>query len=159
MKKLLCFLISIILVISLVSCGNSGAGINDPISSYDGIVKDAIGALKTEWKDIYSKYDTDGHFEIKNTRVIEIKDNDISIFKDVKYVVEFILYTDYYGAAPYYYDIGTSDVVIIYKDGKIEVTGDIFNRYSKSVYSYDYTDIIENIADCGAKYNLVEKIK
>ena len=75
MKKLLCFLISIILLISLVSCGNSGAGINDPISSYDGIVKYAIGALKTEWKDIYSKYDTDGHFEIKNTRVIEIKDN------------------------------------------------------------------------------------
>ena len=69
------------------------------------------------------------------------------------------MYTDYYGAAPYYYDIGTSDVVLIYKDGKIEVTGDIFNRYSKSVYSYDYTDIIENIADCGAKYNLVEKIK
>ena len=159
MKKLLCFFISIILVISLVSCGSSGAGINDPISSYDGIVKDAIGALKTEWKDIYSKYDTDGYFEIKNTRVIEIKDNDISAFKDVKYIIEFILFTDYYGSAPYYSEAVVSNVAVIYKNGNAEITGDLFRRYSSATYSYDYSDIIKNIVDCGGKYNLIEYLK
>ncbi len=161
MKKLITLILSILIILSLVSCANNAADneINDPISSYDKIVNESIDALKSEWKNIYKEYDRDGYFEIKNTRVIEIKDNDISLFKDVKYVVEFILFTDYYGSAPYYSEAVVSNVALVYKNGEIEITRDPFRLYSSATYSYNYSDIIENIVDCGSRYNLKENLK
>ena len=85
--------------------------------------------------------------------------NDISVFKDVKYIVEFILFTDYYGSAPYYSEAVVSNVAVIYKNGNAEITGDLFRRYSSATYSYDYSNIIKNIVDCGSKYNVKETLK
>ena len=160
MKRIIVLFVSILLIFNLVSCSDMNKNdINNHISTYDSIVKDAIKELRNEWKEIYNKSENDGYFEIKNTRVIEIKDNDISIFKDVKYVVEFILFTDYYGSAPYYSEAVVSNVAVIYKNGNAEITGDLFRRYSSATYSYDYSDIIKNIVDCGGKYNLIEYLK
>lgn len=161
MKKLITLFLSIILMINFVSCGKIGLNSekNEPVSAYDSVIKEAIDALKDEWKNQYEEHCGDGYFEIKNTRVIEIKDNDISVFKDVKYIVEFILFTDYYGSAPYYSEAVVSNVAVIYKNGNTEITGDLFRRYSSATYSYDYSNIIKNIVDCGSKYNVKETLK
>lgn len=161
MKKLITLFFSIILMINFVSCSSfvSNEEIKEPINAYDSVIKEAIDALKDEWKNHYEEHNGDGYFEIKNTRVIEIKDNDISVFKDVKYIVEFILFTDYYGSAPYYSEAVVSNVAVIYKNGNTEITGDLFRRYSSATYSYDYSNIIKNIVDCGSKYNVKETLK
>ena len=160
MKRIAFLLFSLFLILCLVSCSGSSFDYNnDPTSSYDAVINKSITALKSEWKGIYNEFGRDGYFEIKNTRVIEIKDNDISAFKDVKYIVEFILFTDYYGSAPYYSEAVVSNVAVIYKNGNAEITGNLFRRYSSATYSYDYSDIIKNIVDCGDKYNLIEYLK
>ena len=153
MKKLITLFLSIILMINFVSCSSfvSNEEIKEPINAYDSVIKEAIDVVKDEWKNQYEEHNGDAYFEIKNTRVIEIKDNDISVFKDVKYIVEFILFTDYYGSAPYYSEAVVSNVAVIYKNGNAEITGDLFRRYSSATYSYDYSNIIKNIVDCGSK--------
>ena len=161
MKKLITLFLSIILMINFVSCSSfvSNEEIKEPINAYDSVIKEAIDVVKDEWKNQYEEHNGDAYFEIKNTRVIEIKDNDISVVKDVKYIVEFILFTDYYGNAPYYSEAVVSNVAVIYKNGNAEITGDLFRRYSSATYSYDYSNIIKNIVDCGGKYNLIEYLK
>ena len=37
------------------------------------------------------------------------KDNAVSMFNNIGYIVKFVLYTDYYGSAPYYSNAGIYD--------------------------------------------------
>lgn len=151
MKKLLILFICILISISLVSCAET---------YNENVVNKAIAALKDEWREQYEKETkNDGYFEIKNTRIIEIKDNNVSAFDGIEYIIEFILYTDYYGSAPYYSEASTMNTVLIYENGETEVSANIFRHYSAATYSYDYSDLIENIYDCGSKYNVIEKLK
>lgn len=101
-----------------------------------------------------------GYFEIKNTRVIEIGDTDIELFKDIDYIVEFVLFTDYFGSAPYYSSIGISDTVVVYSDGTMEVPNmNLLTAYRSRYYSTDFSDIIKKVYDCKDKYNCVEYLK
>ncbi len=156
MKKALAIILSLILLLSLTACGGS---------EHDEMIKEAIEELEEEWEDIYeetkesSNHKTDGHFEIKNTRVITIKENDIEEFKDVDYVIEFVLFTDYFGSAPYYSSVGLSDNVIVYKDGDMKVGKNAFDNYRVNNFITDYSNIIESIDDCGDEYNCVKKLK
>ena len=152
MKKICSFLLVLCLFFSLSACG-----IKD-----DDMVSKATNELKNHWEDLYddSTVKTDGYFEIKNTRVIEIKKNDIEEFEDVEYIVEFVLYTDYFGAAPYYSYAGISDSVIVYDNGDMEVAGiNLLREYSSKHYTYDYSDIIKTVNDYGDKFNCVENLK
>lgn len=136
------------------SCGND--------NSQKELVDDAIEELKLSWEDIYDNliFETDRYFEIKNTRVIEITKNDIEEFEDVDCIIEFVLYTDYFGAAPYYSCIGLSDSVIVYNNGDMEVSSiNLLRSYSGRYYTYDYSDIIKAVNDYGDKYNCVENLK
>ena len=154
MKKFYSLLLVLCLIFSLSACSND--------NSQKELVDDAIKELKSTWKDIYDEPNvkTDGHFEIKNTRVIEIMKNDIEEFEDVDYIIEFVLYTDYFGAAPYYSYVGMSDSVIVYDNGDMEVSGiNLLRAYSNKYYTHDYSDIIEAVNDYGDKYNCIEKLK
>lgn len=155
MKKSLFIILSFILVFALSACGNN---------NQNELVADAIAELKYEWEDIYNSdrlsTDCDGYFEIKNTRIIEIKKTDTELFEDVEYIIEFVLYTDYFGSAPYYSSAGVSDSVVVYKDGTMEVAkSNFFNLYRMKTYSSDYSDIIEEVTDLENKYNCVEYLK
>jgi len=148
MKRLLAIMLSLVLVLSLTACG----------SKHDDIIEKAITELEKIWVDQYSEHHssikTDGYFEIKNTRVIEIKDNENEMFKDIDYVIEFVLFTDYYGSAPYYYNVGIYDTVVVYKNGKTEASSKTpFLQYVVQTYSTDYSDFIESVTDYGDKYN------
>ena len=151
MKKLYSLLLVLCLIFSLSACGTDK---ND-------IVSKAVSVLENHWEDLYedSKVETDRHFEIKNTRVVNIKENNTEEFKNIDYIVEFILYTDYYGSAPYYQIVGIDDTVVVYKDGTMEVQRNLINLYRSKYYSNDFSDFIKSIDDYGDKYNCIEKLK
>ena len=150
MKRLVAFLLLIIFSLSLASCGGSSA-----------MVKDAIDELEEHWEDFYDehpKYAGDGYFEIKNTRVVYIKENDIPMLEDVKCIIEFELYTDYYGSAPYYTNVHMYDNVVVYNDGSMDVQSHIMQSYLSMYFSNDFSDIIESVKDYEDKYNCVKNL-
>lgn len=144
-----------LLVLTLTFCISAcGVNENDRVSA-------AVNELKNHWQDVYndSKVDTDGYFEIKNTRIINIKNNTTEEFKDVDYIVEFVLYTDLFGSAPYYQIAGIDDTVVVYKNGTTEVQSNLINRYRTKHFTNDFSEFIKSIEDCGDKYNCTEKLK
>ena len=151
MKKLYSLLLVLCLIFSLSACGTDK---ND-------IVSKAVSVLENHWEDLYedSRVETDGHFEIKNTRVVNIKENNTEEFKNIDYIVEFILYTDYFGSAPYYQNVGIDDTVVVHKDGTMEVQRNLINLYRSKYYSNDFSDFIKSIDDYGDKYNCIEDLK
>ena len=120
----------------------------------EGYVEKAIGIVNDIWGKIYEaqNMDNDGTVDIVDTRLIKIKENDNEYFKDVEAVVEFCIFTDYYGAAPYYMNVDRDDTVVFYKDGHTEVK-DIFVDYMRRTYKMDFSDVIGEVKEYGTEYN------
>ena len=159
MKRVYGLLLAAVLLLLCVSCSANAEG---PTEEHDAVITEAVEELKDCWEDLYkeSKGKTDGYFEIKNTRVITVKENDIEIFDDVAYIVEFDLYTDYRGSAPYYEAVGIYDTVVVYKSGEMEtVSSNLFRVYRSNTYQTDFSNIIQDIADYHGHYNCTEKLK
>ena len=153
MKRAIAILLILFLLVGMSACGKP---------EKDETVLQAIQELKEAWKQDYATRatHTDGYFEIKNTRVIYIKDNSVAHFEDVACIVEFELYTDYYGSAPYYMDAGRLDSVTVYKDGTMEVNPmNPILIYSRATYTTDFSDLIGAITDYGTQYNQTTKLK
>lgn len=155
MKKAALIILSFVLVLCLTACDNNAS--SKPVN-------DAIRELKAEWTDIYNSQlnglECDGYFEIKNTRVVKIDKTDIEIFSDIDYIIEFVLYTDYFASAPYYSSDGGYDSVIVYKDGSMEISrSNLLRTYRSRYFNSDFSDIIKEVYDYGDKYNCVEHLK
>lgn len=169
MKKFFAFILALCLVLCVAGCGKkednkaSEAATPESNSQYDELVNKATSLLEVKWENKYGEengIERDGHFEIKNTRVIEIKETDVEEFKDIDYVIEFVLFTDYYGSAPYYSLSTIDSSVVVHKDGRMEANSkNPFAAYTAMNYTTDYSGIIEKISDCGSKYNCVKKLK
>ena len=164
MKKCTAIIAVIILVLCFTACGKQdteSAGTNKEIPKHHEIVTEATLQLMEYWKQSYkeSGVETDGYFEIKNTRVITIKENEIELFKDVAYIIEYELYTDYMGCAPYYENFGANDNVVVYKNGTMDVVSNLIQAYRNITYQTDYSDFIEAIDDYHGQYNCTEKLK
>ena len=129
------------------------------ISKQDVHVRKALEAVKDYWADIYakSKSGMGPEIRIKNTRVIRLKSTAgecWDYFQDVAYAIDFEIYSDYFGSAPYYTNAGIGDMVLIKEDGSVSVQwNDAFHAYSQWCFSYDYSDLIESVEDCGSYYN------
>ena len=153
-KKILVLLL-IVGCVLLSSC--------DKMEEYDAVICRAMDVLVDSWSEIYEKTPdiTDRYLEIKNTRVIKIKENPNEKFaeifgdKEIDYIVEFILYSNYFDSAPYYSNIGREDCVVFFSDGEIDMIQNPLNRYRNTTYNSDFSDIIESIADLGPAYNHV----
>lgn len=152
MKKLVSVILLLSFIFCLTSCGEDNN--ND-------MVEKAVKGLENTWiGNYYGNEIQDWHFEIKNTRIIKIKETDIEEFKDVDYIIEFVLFTNYYNSSPYYSSVGMYDSVTVYSNGEMEVPKtNLLKYYTMSHYSSDYSDIIGSIDDCGAKYNRSKKLK
>lgn len=159
MKKFLLIILTVITVFSLSACGEG-----EKKSTYNGAadVKGAVEFLKDSWKEIYN-FDTgktDRYFEIKNTRVLTLKENSVEDFENVKYIIEFELYTDYFGCSPYYFDAGVNDRVLIMKDGTMSLSErDPLSSYRSKSFKKDFSEFLEAIDDLGDKYNCVTTIE
>ena len=144
---------------------------------YDEMVLPAIEALKGEWRRIYGEMvdggmcgpDFTGYLEIKNTRVIRIRkvpygsrgsagetNHATETFGDIDYLVDFVIYSDYFGSTPYYEYVGLSDCVAVLRNGTIEVRQkNPLLLYRSRYYESDFSGIIEEIIDLNGAYNAV----
>ena len=151
MKKLSTIILLIGIILCFSACDNS---------THNDIITNAITELENTWETNYqnANINTDKYFEIKSTRIISIKENDIDEFNNVNYVVEFVLFTNYFDTAPYYSCLGQWDCVIVYENGDMEVPRkNIFSNYSTMNFDYDYSNIIDEITEYKDK-NLIMSI-
>ncbi len=152
MKKssiVLLVVLSMLFSLSLTSCS----------SNKNPMVGKATAELKMHWKNQYKESNIgDGYFEIKNTRVVHIKENDIEMFENVKYIIEYEIYTDYYDSAPYYSNAGIHNNVVVYDDGSMSVETRYIQRYCNAFYNYDVSGFVDKVVDYNDEYNCVNKL-
>jgi len=164
MKRIFSLFLVVVITLFCASCSKESASPNtakEPTMEHNDIITEAISELKDYWKDLYAQSEvvTDGYFEIKNTRIITIKNNDIKQFRDVAYIIEFELYTDYMGSAPYYENVGLYNNVIVYKSGAVDISSNLIRAYRNTTYQTDYSNFIKAIDDYHGYYNCTEKLK
>ena len=156
MKRILALLTATILLFSCSACAGGGS------RKHNEIIVSAVDELKAHWKTLYdaSSRHTDRYFEIKNTRVITLKGNDVERFSDVAYLIEFVLYTDYMGSSPYYEYTDQANTVIVYKSGYMEVANmNPIKTHRFNTFDYDISGYIKAIDDYHDKYNSAEYLK
>lgn len=155
MKKAVLILSCFIYVLVATSC-TSGYK-----QQADARVSDAIEVIAEYWDDEYTKNDIeDKYLKIVNARIINIKENNEKAFEDIDYIVEFVLFSNYFNSSPYYQNIGMYDSVVVYKDGRKEVARqNQFNLYRAKNYSSDFSEFIESIEDFNEQYNHIVEIK
>ena len=124
----------------------------------DAIIQTAITEVADVWMDLYKEANIDSDYlQIKNTRIITLKDNAVDVwyaFDGITYIVEFELYSDYFGTEAYPIDANYMDCVAVYTDGTMTVLPkNLLEVYRINTYSSDYTDIIEEIKDYEDLYN------
>ena len=152
MKKWIVWITALLMVILLTGCGKT----------VDADVQKAEKTLTETWSQLYLESGRgDGYLEIKNTRVIHVKaDTANKDFKNIDKIVEFILYSDYFEAAPYYSNCATYDTVILYKDGRSEVVPvNPIDMYRSMSYSSDFSDFVEKVEDLGSVCNKAMDLK
>lgn len=161
MKKLAWLLTMVLLICSCLSgCGGE----------HRRMIKDAIAELEDYWADIYDDIEDDRdierYFEIKNTRVITLYRNDYEELKDIEYIIDFVVYTDYYGIEGYYVDArcsasGEGGAVAVYRNGDMEVVSNslIIEPYTDVTGRKPTEEFIKSVDDYGDKYNCKKKLK
>lgn len=160
MKRVVCVLLAVLsLVVCLGSTGCNSEGSKAESKSENKVVTEAITVLEHYWKTVYQDEIGDGYFEIKNTRVVSIKENDTEEFKDVSSIIEFELYTDYFGSAPYYSNVAMHNNVVVYTDGSMEVSSNVINTYRNKHYTADFSGFVESVDDYADDYNCVKDLK
>lgn len=124
---------------------------------YDGEVQTALAEIKKQWQNLYDQIpDLEPYLEVKNTRLIFLRKDNEELLEDTHMIVEFILYSNYMGSAPYYDDAGQYNCVAFYEDGSMEVLrGNPFNEHRSRTYSSDFSGIIDSIEDCGSAYDQI----
>ncbi|MBE5731747.1 MAG: hypothetical protein E7353_01820 [Clostridiales bacterium] len=159
MKKIF----AVLLVLMLLVCGCSTSENNK--SEYDDIVNPAVEAIKEKWEDHYlNEYHGDttpsNKLIIKNTRIVKIKedldDNQTlkELFENVKYVVEFVIYSDYYGTDSKYLTYESKYCsVVIYNDNTtvVEIRNPI-ESYCIRVYDFSFP-MVDEVIDLNSDYN------
>lgn len=162
MKRLVAIFALIAVIFCLAACSSEQEE-SSASPKHHEMITDATKELKKYWEQEYQKMSgditTDGYFEIKNTRVITLKENDSDFFRDVSYIIEYELYTDYMGTAPYYENCAIYNNVVVYKDGSMEVTSNFIRTYRSKTYQTDYTDFIETIDDYCDQYNCTKHLQ
>ncbi len=127
----------------------------DPATPYLNKIETAKKAVLGEWQKRLkeSKTKNNGYAQIVSTRVIKIKANENDYFKNVDCVVEFVLRADYYGTAPYYFDMNMYDNAVFYKDGTCKAVSGFFRTYIAQTAKFDCNDVIDAIVDFGDRFN------
>ena len=161
MKRIVAMIVCALMLFSLVGCQNDGGSSKN--KKYDKIINKAIDLVMEAWTEEYEKnnFDGDGTVQITNTRLVVIQESDgkhAEYFKDIAYIVEFVIFSDYYGTAPYYVDVGINNCVIVYKDGTMKATTNWIKAVFGVTFSYP-TDHMDKVIDCGSEYNTTKKCK
>ena len=135
---------------------------NDPIEisqSDKKLIENALNILEDEWEVIAVEDEcNNGYLEIKNTRIIHTDSNAISNalgVDGVESIVEFVIFTDYYGAAPYYYETQYMNNVVFFSDGSSSVLTNAVQMYSSRTYDAALEKCSFTVKDCGSAFNQI----
>lgn len=161
MKKLLSLTLVVLMLFSLVGCHSEEKEGTEPNEHHE-MICEAIELLKDYWLDSYldNEHIEDYYFEIKNTRVCGILENDVQEFSDVSYVIEFTLFTNYYCTAPYYMVTPFfNDCVIVHRNGTMEVSRNPFQLYRSRTFDNDFSSFLDEIWDYQGAYNCKETLE
>ncbi|MDO5144335.1 MAG: hypothetical protein Q4E72_06985 [bacterium] len=124
------------------------------------MLQSAVDVLTNHWKnEIYADPTLDGtsgYFEILAAQATYIKRDfavqdeyasaSDALFENVYCVVDFVILSDYFDTAPYYWDAGIDNCVVVYRDGSMEVSRQsLFNQYRARTYSNDFSAIIDRV--------------
>lgn len=147
-NKKVAFVCVIVLVLCIVAALIFGPDNGFGNRKNNEAIKIATVALKETWIKVYNDISSaaegdvftpenldDRKIEIKGVRLIKVNENNIESYKDVEYIVEYVLYSNRYRTSPYYVREDIYDTVLVYKDGRAEVA---FNNILKS-----YADMFE----------------
>lgn len=161
MRRIWALTMVLCLLLCMTACGKDSTVEQAGGSEHHAMITKAVAAVKDHWRSLYETDGpgTDGHFEIKNTRVITVKKNEIKLFQNVAYIIEFVIYTDWFGSAPYYENVGRDDTVVVYRDGTMQVKDNQIRAYRSTTYQMDYSGFISKIDDYREQYNCVQKLR
>ena len=161
-RKGLCLIMASLLLVCLTGCVEKKDS-DSPKDKHHEMIREARDALLEKWEEAYRTdrgIESDGTVQIKNTRLLVMKENENKYFKDVAYIVEFVVFSDYFGSAPYYMNVGVWDSVVVYKNGTMDVREtSLIRAYGNRVYSYDLSDFLKEVKDYETAYNLEKKLK
>ncbi len=153
MKKIAA-LVSALLLCFAAGCGNKTAN--------EETIDKAAELIGEKWESVYDEspfeVGKDRHLEVKNTRIIRVKDTGLEELENVDYVIDFLLFTNYSGTAPYYTAVDYYNSVAVYKDGSMDCDLDVFAIFT-GAYGNDFDRLIESVEDYGSEYNRVIKVK
>ncbi|MBQ9827470.1 MAG: hypothetical protein IJM62_02185, partial [Lachnospiraceae bacterium] len=123
------------------------------------LVEKAQEALKEQWKKIYEKNSnvvkSDGTLRIIRTRIIEpaeIPEGYEGYFGDIETIVEFELYTDNAGSAPYYMNGHNYNEIIFHKDGTTEPASFYLKKVASAKADFSFVEGFK-VTDLGDAFN------
>lgn len=123
------------------------------------LIEDAIKLLEDEWEVIAVEDEcNNGYLEIKNTRILHTDSSEIAKalgVDGVESIVEFIIFTDYYGASPYYYETQYMNNVVFFSDGSSSVITNAVQMYSSRTYDAALKNCSFTVIDCGSTFNQI----
>ena len=151
MKKFLTFLIICLSIFFLCACNSTNE------NKYDEFIKTSISEIKSFWENKYNETDSTNRKNdvfIVNTRLFTIDETtDREEYKGVKYIIEFVIYSDYYGTnGKYYSNIGLYDSIAVYNDNTFFVYEQ--SPFKRDIMLFELSfSMIKDTVDLGAQYN------
>jgi len=128
------------------------------------LAREAIEVLKEYWRELYADMlergsQTDGYLAIRSTRVLRVADLSgfeensliMSYLDGAEAIVEFLLYTDGWIVAPFYY--ADDFTVIFYSDGTVKTNICTLDFFRGAFEDYGVSAVFESITDFEAKFN------
>lgn len=167
-KKFLTLIIAAVAVITavvllIVLLGGKKDEAQDEMGAeakYDEVVSDCTRELENYWEKIYDMTDgldkADRIIEIKNVRVIKINSDKDPQFKNIKYIVEYDLYSNTFETAPYTIRQDSGCAAVMYMDGSVEIWADNplnFFLESETPDSNHIKELVNEVVDLGDRYN------
>lgn len=153
--KIIALTVCFVMPISFFGCSEKKTA-----DEYDKPILEAVELIEDAWLERYENNDhvlpQDRYLEIKNTRVIKLSRTDIEMLEDIDYIIEFDLYTNFYGTKPYYVKDIPPDCVVAYSDGSMEVwDSNVMTVYRATTYDTDFEKFVEYVNDYEDKYNKI----
>lgn len=145
-------------------------------TEYDASIRLALKMAELYYENMFKDYenydDATAKVEIAHTRVILMKDSPTfeselyekmynNHFKDVEYIVEFTVLTDYTSNYGYIISGVPTYQVVFYKDGTTKAYGNVsvFKIVSAQYYTHDFSWIIDKTVNFGSEYNATFNFK
>jgi hypothetical protein len=166
MQKLLCLFLVVVMVCLMAACTKQEAVSNGDTRldiADRANVERAVQLLREQWETIAAEdAGNDGYLEIKNTRIVHTDTDAMGKalgLGDIQCIVEFVIFTDFYGAAPYYYETQHMNNVVFCSDGTATVLTNAVQTYFTKTYDASLKNCAMEVLDCKTAFNQTFDLK